>query len=304
MIYYCCALAFEARPLIEHYGMKRKNVPGRFQFFVSENQRPAATAASKQPRPAAVVVISGTGSYAASVAATMLFSLYPPEQEDIFINFGICGALPVSGLTRSSVAIAYSVSCEGQHRMLYPDMMMQSDFAPVRLRTFSAPVYAARTESEFDIADMEGYGALHAALAFFECHRCFVIKTVSDLIGTEEQHADTAAAAMAAAAGAKKVIAFAEKAQAEAAKLTQRIPELPEAEQRLAEELCILLSLSFAQREQLSCLLRRRMLLGFSSETLIKDFIREELSGEEQKRDRRDGKVLFEKFKGFEKNYD
>ena len=50
MVYYCCALFFEARPFIARYGMKQVGAPGRFRFFVSEKTEEAGCAG---PEPAA-----------------------------------------------------------------------------------------------------------------------------------------------------------------------------------------------------------------------------------------------------------
>lgn len=349
MVYYCCALFFEARPFIARYGMKQVGAPGRFRFFVSEKTEEAGCAGPEpaaaetagaenaeeteqrrrllpgtadlpeRERPAAALVVSGSGSYAAATASAALFALYPPRQEDLFINFGLCGAHPASGLPVLTTCIAESVSCEGERRVLYPDRILPCDFTPVRLKTFPSPVseVSPAAEQAYDAADMEGYGALYATMTFFECHRCFVIKTVSDRIAfsaesrkedvrRETVQLDRKLAERAAEEGAARTAAFAEKAQQEAAGLLQRIPALPEEERAAAEALCSALSLSFAQREQLGALLRRRMLRGLPSAAMIRAFLLQEAAAEAEgaDRSRREGKKRFEKFKGFVSTYD
>lgn len=328
MIYYMCALAAEAKPIIEFYGLKRVNRPGRFQFFEHAGDRRRNVQESCR-NAEAVLVISGTGSYNAAVAVTLLCSAYPPESRDIFINFGICGAMPESGLCIGDVCAVCGVYSDAGDRPLYPDMIIESGFRKCKIKTCAAPVSFFDLEGSYgcdndgpELVDMESYGALFAAMSFFECHRCFVIKTVSDIVGEStvnpdgfEKYAfDKELAAAAARKGAADVVEFASKAEREIYELSPA-DIIPDAEDiKAAERLGEILLLSYSQKEQLRCILRRRTLEGRRSAKAIFDFIQEYCGDESQpialsedgarRMSRREGKHLFEAFKKYEEYYD
>lgn len=310
MIYYCCALYIEARPIIEYYKLKRLNVKGRYQFF----------GAAKESAPGngkAILVVCGTGRDNANSAVTMLCTLFPPKDNDIFVNYGICGAFSES--LKPSVGDVFMATCakneEGNAIYTDCDLLCPCEFNKAELRSFSTPVEEkAQLETAGDIvnavtlADMEGYGALFGASLFFEAHRTFVIKVVSDVIGEKNNSVDKALAEGVIEKSYKEVIEYSEKAVALAERASREAsaPELSNEERESFESFSKLLCFSAAMEEQLLCILRRRLLQGKSITPLMESFskiIEKELELENKTVSRKSGKEYFSRFREYEVEY-
>ncbi len=307
MIYYNCALYLEAKNIIAHYSLKRLDVKGRFQFFTSKEE-PAE----------AVLVISGTGAYNATAAVTMLCTLFPPKAGDVFVNFGLCGAFPRQESICPSIGelfLAYCVKDTSGKKAIYPDLdlLIKAPFKKALLKTFDEAVVSTDNFTSEDVgsteavlADMEGYGALFAASLFFESHRCFVIKAVSDVIG-RSQLPDKKQAEEIVAFDTMKVTGFADNASQAAkqdAKL-QSVAELSKSECEAADLLSEKLSLSEAMREQLNCLLKQYRLRGKAVDKIIYRYVNEsDLICGLGSVSKRDGKKLFSEFKEYLINND
>ena len=295
MIYCCCALHFEAQPIIEYFSMKKLDVNGRFQFFRGER---------------AVLVLSGTGSFNANAAVTMLCTMFPPSKGDVFINYGICGAFKKKGAV-GELVMAYSAENASSGKVIYTDIdiIMKAPFRKVALKTFDREMCCdmqgelADIADIADIADMEGYGAAFAAGLFFESHQIFILKTVSDIVG--EGLPDNECAKSVAASAAEDMLTYAEAAETACAEFAreQSGAEFSDSEKAAAEEFSNALCLSAAMQEQLLCILRRRRILGKSTEFVLKSFL-EDRQIENEKTCRREGKALFAEFKKYEVCHD
>jgi hypothetical protein len=310
MIYYCCALYIEAKPIIEYYKLKRLNVKGRYQFFVDAKE-------SDEGNGKALLVVCGTGRDNANSAVTMLCTMFPPKDSDIFVNYGICGAFSESSETCVGDVFMATCAKNEEDNVIYTDcdLLCPCEFKKAELRTFSKPVESKPQsesmgvlENTVTLADMEGYGALFGASLFFEAHRTFAIKVVSDVIGEKEHSVDKALAESVIERSYKAVVEYSEKALAfaEEASREASAPELSNEEQESFERFSELLCLSAAMEDQLLCILRRRLLQGKSVMPLMESFseiIESELVLENKTINRKSGKEYFSRFKKYEVNY-
>jgi hypothetical protein len=302
MIYYCCALYSEAKPIIEYYGLKRLDVKGRYQFFTVPDNTGAEVHA-----PVAVLVVCGTGRDNANAAVTMLCTIFPPSEKDIFVNYGICGSFSPRGeeIALGELYMAYGIK-EEKGNTIYTDsdLLRPCGFKTAELRTFGRPVTSVSEFGELRadenavlLADMEGYGAVFGASLFFQCHRIFVFKAVSDIIGTTALPENRCSIEKIIGESYKKVIEYAELALASAEEYAEKYspPEFTEEETDAYNEFSERLCLSASMKEQLLCILRRRKLQGLSVCTVMQDF-----NLGEDRVCRNKGKILFECFKKYE----
>lgn len=77
MIYIAVALGIEAKPIIDYFNLKRDNGIKKLQLFRSER---------------ITLIITGVGILKSAIALTHILSQMKIEENDIFLNIGICGA--------------------------------------------------------------------------------------------------------------------------------------------------------------------------------------------------------------------
>ena len=165
MVYISVALGIEAKPLIRYFDLKRDNTIKKFQVFKNED---------------IVLIITGVGILKSAIATTFLLSQEIINEDDIFLNLGICGARD-KRLKIGDIVLCNKIINSELKKNYYPDMIFEHSFEEGSLESFNSPVYSD-VEVSGDIVDMEGAGVVEAASYFFQTYQLNVIKIVSDYL--------------------------------------------------------------------------------------------------------------------------
>lgn len=156
MIYLICALDAEARPLIEHYRLKRDyTLP--YTFYKGDG---------------ILLLVTGIGRTNAMLALSALMGYRIPKGKDILINIGICGA-PDTYLLGEALLIHQIMDMD---RYYYPDILYPHPLRETSLICVDTPV---SSPGLFPV-DMESGGIFLAASRFLKLHQMAFIKIVSD----------------------------------------------------------------------------------------------------------------------------
>jgi len=156
MTYLITALDAEARPLIEHYRLKRDFT---LPYTVYHNDE-------------IVLLVTQPGRINAMMALSALLGWKLPQPNDILINIGICG-----GPKSFSIGEALLIhKIQDTTRRYYPDILYPHSFRESPLACIDTP---ADTPSDVPV-DMESVGIFAAASRFFKLHRIAFLKIVSD----------------------------------------------------------------------------------------------------------------------------
>lgn len=156
MTYLITALDAEARPLIEHYRLKRDH---SLPYTLYKNDD-------------TLLLVSGMGKMNAAMAVSALLGWRVPADEDILINVGICGA-PLEYEIGEALLIHQIINDEKHY---YPDILYPHVFRETSLLCVDAP---QSHTSEFPV-DMESAALFQAASRFFKLHQIAFVKIVSD----------------------------------------------------------------------------------------------------------------------------
>lgn len=165
MIYIVVAFMEEAKPFIEYYNLKRDNGIKKIQVFCNESVR---------------LLISGVGMLKSIVSTTLFLSYFNLEEEDIFLNFGVCGSKRKE-YKIGDIIVANKVINKVFEKNYYPDMIYQHNFKEGVLETFNR-VVTLSDEVNGDIVDMESAGIMEVAGNFFTSDRIIIVKVVSDYL--------------------------------------------------------------------------------------------------------------------------
>jgi hypothetical protein len=156
MNYIVTALDPEARPLIEHYRLKRdSSLP--YTLYRNEDT---------------LLLVSGIGKANAAMAVSALLGWRIPKRDDVFINIGICGA-PITFPVGEALLIHQIIDGD---RRYYPDILYPHFLRETSLICADVP---QSTTSDFPV-DMESSGIFQAASRFFKLHQMAFLKIVSD----------------------------------------------------------------------------------------------------------------------------
>lgn len=156
MLYLITALDAEARPLIEHYSLKRDTA---LPYTLYHND-------------SMVLLVSGMGVMNAAMATSALLGWRIPRSEDMLINIGICGA-PLSYPISEALLIHQIIE---PNRYYYPDILYTHSLKESSLLCVDTP----QSNTQEYPADMESAGIFRAASRFFKLHQMAFIKIVSD----------------------------------------------------------------------------------------------------------------------------
>lgn len=156
MIYLITALDAEAKPLCDHYRLKRDS---SLPYTLYRNDE-------------IVLLVSGIGKANAMMALSALLGWRIPEAGDILVNIGICGA-PSEYMIGEALLIHQIF--EGE-RHYYPDILYSHTFREVSLVCIDSPQSIVR---DYPV-DMESSAVFQAASRFFKLHQIAFIKIVSD----------------------------------------------------------------------------------------------------------------------------
>ncbi|TYP49222.1 5'-methylthioadenosine/S-adenosylhomocysteine nucleosidase [Thermosediminibacter litoriperuensis] len=172
MFYIVTAFHTEAKPIIEHFGLKKITRPCRFQVFVGDN---------------IVLVESGMSIVASAAATSFLLTEFGAGTRDVALNVGVCGAKEKS-LKKGDAILCHKIINHDTKRAFYPDIIVKHAMKEGVLETFSSPVDKgeySESRIEGDVVDMEGAGFFEAASFFLPPHKIHCVKVVYDYLDGE-----------------------------------------------------------------------------------------------------------------------
>jgi len=156
MIYLITALDAEAKPLCDHYRLKRDT---SLPYTLYRNDE-------------MTLLVGGIGKANTMMALSALLGWRIPEAGDILINIGICGA--PSEYTIGEALLIHQIF-EGERRY-YPDVLYPHTLREAALRSIDSPQSMECTHP----VDMESSAIFQAASRFFKLHQMAFLKIVSD----------------------------------------------------------------------------------------------------------------------------
>ena len=161
MIFLFTALYAEAKPLIEHWHLKRKEGP--IQQF--ENGEITLT-------------VTGTGPIAAASVGGAVLGKKPRHADDFLISAGICAGL--SHQKKGSIVLIHQLIDQNSGRAFYPDIIFTSLKREETLFTGSRVWNRESSVADHGLYDMEGAALFEAGSLFLSPHQMRFLKTVSD----------------------------------------------------------------------------------------------------------------------------
>lgn len=167
MVYISVSMYVEAKPIIDYYNLKKDVDERYYQVFKSDNMR---------------LIITGVGKINCAAATSHLLAKIPPDDGDIMVNIGICGAK--DGFQIGAPYLINKIKDASTGKDYYPDILLKHDFKECSIETFDKPLSSPELLEE-DLCDMESSGFYASASKYVEQHRIFLIKVVSDRVGID-----------------------------------------------------------------------------------------------------------------------
>lgn len=156
MTYIITALDAEARPLIEHYKLKRSHTLP-YPFYTNDHM---------------LLIVTGQGRENGMMGTSALCGFRRPQPDDILLNIGICAAPKHYAI--GQLILIHQI--KDSKRSYYPDILYRHTFTEASLLCVNE---AASKLHEYPV-DMESGGVFIAASRFFKLHQIALIKIVSD----------------------------------------------------------------------------------------------------------------------------
>ena len=153
-----CALYAEAKPLIDHFKLRKK--VGYFPFTIFEGDY-------------ITLIISGVGKYSAGCAVSYVSALWHTSFLS-FLNVGIAGH---KSLDVGTLCIPSKVVSPGSKKDFYPALMLDMKAKVETLYTLEAPTQDYFEEALFD---MEAYEFFKCGMRFTTIEHLISLKVVSD----------------------------------------------------------------------------------------------------------------------------
>lgn len=161
MVYLITALDAEARPIIEHYRLKRSYA---LPYTLYSND-------------SMVLLVTQVGSKNAMMALSSLLGWRKPDTSDILINIGICGGPEIFPI--GEPLLVHQIIDDNRH--YYPDILYAHSL-------HETPLLSVDTPKDIPLGipvDMESSGIFQAASRFFKIHQIAFLKIVSDHFNPE-----------------------------------------------------------------------------------------------------------------------
>lgn len=173
MIYFFTALFPEARPLIDHLGLKRSGDFAHFQVWMSESGD-------------YLLAVTGVGQVPAAIVSSSVFTTHPPGPCDHILNIGICAGGDIS--QTGDCFLVSSITETDTGRSYYPDLLWKHSFPEAALYSGTRilkdpddPVLAGyRCEGIPLLYDMEAAALYQSAAVYAGPHQMTFLKIVSD----------------------------------------------------------------------------------------------------------------------------
>jgi adenosylhomocysteine nucleosidase len=165
------ALYCEAKPLLDHYSMKRDMTCASHQLFWGDD---------------ICLIVSGIGKIKAAIATTRLLSSNVNASEAIAVNIGIGGGAEEH---RGKLFLGNKIIDGSSRRTFHPDLLVRTPIQETFITTHDFPVITPATDS--GLVDMEASGFCEAASAFLAPNQILCLKVVSDSCNGEVLSKDT-----------------------------------------------------------------------------------------------------------------
>lgn len=159
MLIWVCALHCEAKPVIDHYRLKKSRADTGFDLYLGASQ---------------ACVISGIGRIASAAATAWAAARFAPEAPLAWINLGTAGS---AEHPLGTAFVLNQVIDNESDRRYYPVPLGRSTLAGAACISLAKPSAAYR---EGYLFDMEASGFLPSALRFSSAELTRCIKVVSD----------------------------------------------------------------------------------------------------------------------------
>lgn len=158
------ALDFEARAIIEHYGLIGMNNP-YFRVYVNDD---------------IMLIISGVGKIRSSIATTYILSNIEDIEHCAVINVGLCGAQDTNYPLGMPILVNKIVDADTSYEY-FPDILFPHDMVEEGLETHQVRISIdGGSHIGEKLVDMEASGFFESASTFLPPHRLSCIKVVSD----------------------------------------------------------------------------------------------------------------------------
>lgn len=153
------ALACEARPLIDHFHLKKEGGVHPYPVYSNENIR---------------LIVSGIGNIRSAAATTYLHTIMQNPPHACFLNMGIAGS---QHFTRGELIAANKIVDAESERAYYPSIFLLPPIKQTTLFTHNSP---QKTYPDQGVVDMEAVGFFIAAKQLVTQEQIQIIKIISD----------------------------------------------------------------------------------------------------------------------------
>lgn len=157
------ALAEEARPIIDSFGLRRIGMYHAFPVYSSDDMR---------------LIVSGIGNVNAATATGFLAAIDSDPVQSAWLNVGIAGARET---TLGSAVLANKITLADTGKLFYPALLFDCDFQSAPLVSVNIPVHDYESNTMYD---MEAAGFYQAAMRFSTVELIHSCKIISDNEGT------------------------------------------------------------------------------------------------------------------------
>ncbi|MDP4180092.1 MAG: nucleoside phosphorylase [Bacillota bacterium] len=167
MVLIVTALMIEARPIIDHFKLKKDLSSHAFEVYKNTY---------------IILIVSGLGKVKSAMAVVYLISVYSISGNNVIINIGFCGA----GNNKHEIgSLLYinKISDMDMGKDYYPDVFAGIKIPEEAIRCYSRVIKREDFDGQEDFyCDMESSGFIVAANKFFYAHQIAVLKVISDFL--------------------------------------------------------------------------------------------------------------------------
>ncbi|NOZ11520.1 MAG: hypothetical protein GXP09_10830 [Gammaproteobacteria bacterium] len=153
------ALRCEAKPLIQHFGLRDEAHHNDFRIYSNHSTR---------------LVISGVGKIAAATATAYLQETSEDQGDGVWLNIGVAGHL---SKPMGEVFMAHKLTDAASGHTIYPQLTFKPPCATECLLTTDQPMTRLPPDT---MVDMEAFGFYSTAIHFANRERVHCLKIISD----------------------------------------------------------------------------------------------------------------------------
>ncbi len=169
------AMMAEARPLIDHYGLKQDTTSHQLPVFGNDHIR---------------LTISQPGKAQSAVAATYLLSTAASLDRLVALNIGVAafaGDTEVEAVACGDLFVVHRVMDHSADKWYFPDILVETGARQLGISTFDYGVTQTNCPDDVtQLVDMEASGFCQAASTFLPPHRVGIVKIVSDFLAFDQ----------------------------------------------------------------------------------------------------------------------